>query len=508
MDSRPIPRPESSYRRSSKPPEPYDGGTPGVARPRTTSLDSGHIKEPSDRRENLSHPRLSTPMAAPAADNAIPMAEEQIDDNSGEAHVSADRTEEDEKIGEEDDEILEEVDWVRPVEIDEDDEADLDAAVGRWTAWAHYVSRRRYSVRTMFDELGSVWRTEHKMTYKDLGDNLFQLDFSGEADYKFVIKGGTWHHRHDAVIVVPFGREQCAADARPLAFPIWVRVYDLPRTLMTRKKGTTLLEQLEVMEVDTDDGEQASGPFLRVRVRWPVRQPLVYTLPVSRKERVTRHNIRYERVPNFCFFCGRIGHARKECKLEVVPHPGRRYGPELRVSPFKKFDARRFTVKGKKPTAARKLFPDEDESSIAGSGRPTGKNTPVASHTQSPSRARNSRHTPSPVSPAEEGAEAKAEAEAARAAQEKLEQDLQDRLRVRESPVKSAPNLQRPNASKAERTTKVREVTDNLKRTFDGVRELRKQWEERAAKQQAKPQSSQHTKNTKENETSVNSPSV
>jgi hypothetical protein len=134
---------------------------------------------------------------------------------------------------------------------------------------------------------------------------------------------------------------------------------------MTKKCGTALLEQFgEVMEVDTDDGVQASGPFLRVRVRWPVRQPLVYTVPVGKKDQIVRYNMRYERVPNFCFFCGRIGHARKECKLEVAPHSGCRYGTELRVSPFKKTDARRFTVKGRKPVAARNLFPNEDESSL------------------------------------------------------------------------------------------------------------------------------------------------
>ena len=41
--------------------------------------------------------------------------------------------------------------------------------------------------------------SESKMTFKDLGNNLFQLDFDGEGDYKFVIKGGTWHHHHDDI---------------------------------------------------------------------------------------------------------------------------------------------------------------------------------------------------------------------------------------------------------------------------------------------------------------------
>jgi hypothetical protein len=364
--------------------------------------------------------------------------------------------------------------------MDEEDDDDTDAAVGRWTALARFVSRRWYNARTMFDELGDVWRTEQKLTYKDLGDNLFQLDFYGEADYNFVIKGGTWHHRHDAVIVVPFGRDLCASEARPTAFPVWIRVYDLPRKLMTKKRGTALLEQFgEVMEVDTDDGVQASGPFLRVRVRWPIRQPLVYTVPVGKKDQIVRYNMRYERVPNFCFFCGRIGHARKECKLEVMPHSGCRYGTELRVSPFKKTDSRRFTVKGRKPVAARNLFPDEDEST-GGKFRSSRRSTPAPSRTQSPSRRREADtaspeeegSTPSVATPVKENVE-----------EEKLADDIQDRLRVHVSPTKSAPT---PPLSSA-RVVRVQEATANLKKTFEGVRQLRKQWEERAKAQTCPP---------------------
>jgi hypothetical protein len=132
-------------------------------------------------------------------------SEERTGDNMGGDHDETDQMDQEKGSGREDEEeFLDEIDWVRPVEIDEEDDVDADAAAGRWTALARFVSRRRYNARTMFDELGDVWRTEHKLTYKDLGDNLFQLDFYGEADYNFVIKGGTWHHRHDAVIVVPF----------------------------------------------------------------------------------------------------------------------------------------------------------------------------------------------------------------------------------------------------------------------------------------------------------------
>jgi hypothetical protein len=119
-------------------------------------------------------------MATSVEGSGVPMEEERRESNSGDSRGNSTRMASD---GEEE-EILEEVDWVRPVEIEDDGEEadDLDAAAGRWTALARYVSRRRYSARTMFDELGAVCRMEHKLTYKDLGDNLFQLDFHGEAD--------------------------------------------------------------------------------------------------------------------------------------------------------------------------------------------------------------------------------------------------------------------------------------------------------------------------------------
>jgi hypothetical protein len=64
------------------------------------------------------------------------------------------------------------------------------------------------------------------------------------------------------------------------------------------------------------------------------------------------------------------------------------------------------------------------------------------------------------------------------------------------------------NAMATEWAAKVQEFTGNLKRTFDGVRELRKQWEERAAKQQPMPSNSQKSEDTQGKEPSVNSPSV
>ena len=67
--------------------------------------------------------------------------------------------------------------------------------------------------------------------------------------------------------------------------------------------------------VDTkDDG--VGGEFLRVRVTVDITKPL----PHCCKLRATRKHfgwvgIRYECLPNFCYWCGRVSHSERDCEI-------------------------------------------------------------------------------------------------------------------------------------------------------------------------------------------------
>jgi hypothetical protein len=73
----------------------------------------------------------------------------------------------------------------------------------------------------------------------------------------------------------------------------------------------------------------------------------------------------------------------------------------------------------------------------------------------------------------------------------------------RNNMLESTPNPLVNPASKTDRAARVQEATDNLKRTFDGVRELRSQWEKRSANPKASPKNSQSTKDRQEKEPTV-----
>jgi hypothetical protein len=94
-------------------------------------------------------------MAAPASGSAIP-SEERTGDNMGGDLDGTDQMDQEKGFGREDEEeILEEMDWVRPVEFDEEDDVDADAAASRWMALA--VSCR--VADTMPEPCSTNWET-------------------------------------------------------------------------------------------------------------------------------------------------------------------------------------------------------------------------------------------------------------------------------------------------------------------------------------------------------------
>jgi hypothetical protein len=77
--------------------------------------------------------------------------------------------------------------------------------------------------------------------------------------------------------------------------------------------------------------------FKRVRIDFDLSKALMPHVSIKvRGKGVLEFVVKYESVPHFCFLCGHIGHADRECPDEELYEKGARFGTELRTSPFKR----------------------------------------------------------------------------------------------------------------------------------------------------------------------------
>ncbi|KAL5795008.1 hypothetical protein ACOSP7_003602 [Xanthoceras sorbifolium] len=71
----------------------------------------------------------------------------------------------------------------------------------------------------------------------------------------------------------------------------------------------------EVKEIDSGGGGDCLGKFIRIRVLVDVGKPLKRGLRVASGDvdEFASILVCYERLPNFCYYCGLLGHLLREC---------------------------------------------------------------------------------------------------------------------------------------------------------------------------------------------------
>ena len=99
-------------------------------------------------------------------------------------------------------------------------------------------------------------------------------------------------------------------------------------------------ESLSQVTPCTNPNELVGGDFLRVHVEIDVSKPLCRGRRVALDDNTEQWiSFKYEKLPNFCYWCGLISHDGKDCDLWLARKDSRNtepteYGPWLRATPF------------------------------------------------------------------------------------------------------------------------------------------------------------------------------
>lgn len=165
-----------------------------------------------------------------------------------------------------------------------------------------------------------VWNLENSLSVRGLSKNVYLFKFQKEMDIKKVLRNGPWFFDRSLLVFESLEEQSITDNMDFKMVSFWIHLIGLPFSCMNRSVATMLGNGIgEFLEVDSNEDGDCWGPSLRIRVNIDISKPLRRGIKfcVENNPKELWVEIKYERLPDFCFFCGLIGHTHKDCDFII-----------------------------------------------------------------------------------------------------------------------------------------------------------------------------------------------
>ena len=155
---------------------------------------------------------------------------------------------------------------------------------------------------------------------------MFQLDW--------VERSGFWNFDNNLLLLCRWRKGLTSTNISFSHSPFWVQVWWLPFEHMYEEVVIEIGCKLgNVLEVNKQSMQADQAKYIKVRINLPIDKPLRRGGYISVEDgEQCWVTFKYERLPTFCFLCGKLGHDDKHCGKTLKEHQqGKQYGEWLKA---------------------------------------------------------------------------------------------------------------------------------------------------------------------------------
>ena len=181
---------------------------------------------------------------------------------------------------------------------------------------AKFMTRRALNIEAIGRTLKPLWKTRNGFEIRDVGNHILLFVFDNEIEAERIMATEPWTYDKHLIILSCYNGSCPIQNIRFHTVKFWVQLHGLRVNRLNERTAYGIGKSLGEVSRATQAGELIGGNFLRVRAGINVTRPL------SRGCRVLLGNdcevwvaFMYEKLPNFCYWCGMVSHDAKECSI-------------------------------------------------------------------------------------------------------------------------------------------------------------------------------------------------
>ncbi|KAH7851261.1 hypothetical protein Vadar_009169 [Vaccinium darrowii] len=198
----------------------------------------------------------------------------------------------------------------------------------RTSIFGKIISQKAVNFSGLRSTMEMVWGYPKNFRVLEIGNGIYQFILPSETAVIRILNGKPWYFNNNFLVL-----ERWNPNIQPHLYkfnltPIWIRIWGLPIQCVSKEVGLKLGSRIGYADdVAIPVTGSKNGRFVRVRVHMDV------TLPLKRGCLVKLGTIkpfgvefRYERLPNFCRYCGMPGRRKSPpplASLRPVEDPNR-----------------------------------------------------------------------------------------------------------------------------------------------------------------------------------------
>lgn len=213
------------------------------------------------------------------------------------------------------------------------------------------LTTRPYNVEAMKRMLIAIWRLNDNVSIRMIDTNLFVFQFYCDADKDRVIDGSPWSFSDHLLLLKDIQGDEQPSEVTFNQSPFWLCLADVPFGKRNASFAYEVGEDLGGF-IEFDDSDPLGWEeFMRIKVMIDITKPLRRVIKVATGTAFKWVGIKYERMGDLCYYCGRLGNSDRDCMFQGATEDGKtmvyKYGPWLGASPHKRSSRLSFSEREK-----------------------------------------------------------------------------------------------------------------------------------------------------------------